>query len=146
MKTALASLQDIGSWYDIPYAEKLKCLNLAVDKHPELGAEAARTAASLEKFHDNPRYAVFCDIQPLLEWLKGLSHPADLTLDVLTRATIVALSITTPMRLKDMYNMISTICVSHVSSESTHYFVTAKDKMGGMNTVRVERDHKGLSP
>ena len=42
LKLALASLQDIESWYDIPYAEKLKYLNMAVDKHPELGAEAAQ--------------------------------------------------------------------------------------------------------
>ena len=40
--------------------------------------------------------------------------------------------------------MISTICVSHVSSEGTHYFVTAKDKMGGMNTVRVDGITKDL--
>ena len=34
--------------------------------------------------------------------------------------------------------MISTICVSHVSCEGTHYFVTAKDTMGGMNTIRID--------
>ena len=41
--------------------------------------------------------------------------------------------------------MISTICVSHVSSEDTHYFVTAKGKMGGMNTVRVGGITKALA-
>ena len=49
LRIALASLQDIGSWYDIPYAEKLKYLNMAVDKHPELGAEgSAHGGASWE--------------------------------------------------------------------------------------------------
>ena len=40
--------------------------------------------------------------------------------------------------------MVSTICVSYVSSEDTHYFVTAKDKTGGMNTARVDGITKDL--
>ena len=42
LRIALASLKDIESWYDIPYAEKLKYLNVAVERHPELSAEAPR--------------------------------------------------------------------------------------------------------
>ena len=88
--------------YDIPYAEKLKHLNVVVDRHLELGTEAAHTATRVEKLHNRPTYEVVYGIQPLLDWLKRLSPPADLTLDVLTRATIIALSITTPMRSGDL--------------------------------------------
>ena len=37
-----------------------------------------------------------------------------------------------------MYNMTSSISVSHVSSMGTRYFVTAEDRMGGMNTIRID--------
>ena len=40
MKVALTGLKDIESWYDVSYTVKLKYLNMAVDRHPELGAEA----------------------------------------------------------------------------------------------------------
>ena len=73
----------------------MKYLKVAADTHPELTKEARRTAARLKRFHEHPKYEVFYEIKPLLDWLKGLGPLEDLSLDVLTRATIVALRITT---------------------------------------------------
>ena len=70
--SALAGIPNIESWYDIPYAEKLKYLRVTVDKYPELTEEAARTTAHLKRFHEHPRYELFYEIKPLLNWLKGL--------------------------------------------------------------------------
>ena len=139
MKVALASLKDIESWYDVSYAVKLKYLNMAVNRHPELGAEAERTAARLKRFHDHPKYEVFYEVQPLLDWLKGLDSPATLTLEVLTRATIVALRITTLMRSGDLHNM-----VSHVYTYTDQYFVCAEDNKGKLVTARVDGITKDL--
>ena len=139
LKVALAGLKDIESWYDVPFTVKLTYLNMAVDRHPELGAEAERTAARLKRFHDHPKYEVFYEVQPLLDWLKGLDYPATLTLEVLTRATIVALRITTLMRSGDLHNM-----VSHVYIHSDQYFVCAKNKKGTLVTARVDGITKDL--
>ena len=120
MKSALTGIRDIESWYNIPYAEKWKYLRVVVDKHPDLSVEAARTAARLKRFHDHPKYEVFYEIKPLLDWLKGLGPPADLPLHVLTRATVVALRTTTLMRSGDLWSALyirtitSTLCVRKI--------------------------------
>ena len=80
MRSSIAGIRDIESWYDIPYAEKLKYLRVAAEKHPELTKEAARTAAGLKRFHEHPRYEVFYEIKPLhLLHLLHLLHPLHLT-------------------------------------------------------------------
>ena len=72
MNSALAGIRDMKSWCDIRYADKLKYLKIATEKYPELAKEAARTAARLKSFHEHPKYEVFYQIKPLLDWLKGL--------------------------------------------------------------------------
>ena len=54
---------------------------MALEKHPELRAEAERSAAHMKKFHDHPKYEVFYEVQPLLDWLKKLDHPTILPLE-----------------------------------------------------------------
>ena len=121
------------SWYDIRYADKLKYLKIATEEYPELTEEAARTAAHLKRFHEHPKYEVFYEIKPLLDWIKGLCPPAEFPLDVLTRATIVALRITTLMRSGDLHNM-----VNNVHAYCNQYFVYARDKKGRLATARVD--------
>ena len=75
-------------------------LRAAVARYLALAAEEERKAARLRRFHSHPRYQVFYEIQPLLEWFKGLGAPSGLPLDVLTRAAIVALRWTMLMRFR----------------------------------------------
>ena len=87
----------------------MKYLRIAAEKHPELTEEAARTTAGLKQFDKHPKYEVFYEIKPLLDWPKGLGPLEELPLGVLTRATIVALRIATLMRSGDLHNMVSTV-------------------------------------
>ena len=68
LAVALTGIQKLETLYDIPYADKLRMLRSAVDRYPALAGEAVRTAARLKRFHSHPRYQVFYEIQPLLDW------------------------------------------------------------------------------
>ena len=123
MTAALTGIRELETLYDIPHADKLRMLREAVSKHPELSDEAARTAARLKRFHSHPRYQVVYEIKPLLEWLKSLGKPDTLSLDLLTRATIVALRVTTLLRSGDLQNL-----VNNVYCHAGDYYVAARDK------------------
>ena len=107
MKAALTGIRELETLYDIPHADKLRMLRAAVSGHPELSEEVAKTAKRLERFHSHPKYQVFYEIRPLLDWLKGLGKPDTLSIDVLTRATIVALRVTTLLRSGDLQNLVN---------------------------------------
>ena len=133
LTAALTGIRELETLYDIPHADKQRMLRAAVDKYPALADEAARTAARLNRFHSHPRYQVFYEIKPLLDWLKGLSEPSTLSLDVLTRATIVALRVTTLMRSGDLQNL-----VSNVYTHAGSYYVVARDKNNRIVWARID--------
>ena len=133
LAAALTGIRELETLYDIPHADKLRMLRAAVSKHPELSDEVARTAARLERYHSHPRYQVFYEIRPLLEWLKSLGKPDTLNLDVLTRATIVALRVTTLLRSGDLQNL-----VNHVYCHSGGYYIVARDKNNRTVWARID--------
>ena len=120
LTAALTGIRKLETLYDIPHADKLKMLRAAVDKCPAVADEGARTAARLKRFHSHPRYHVFYEIQPLLDWLKRLGSPSDLPIDVLTRATIVALRVTTLMGSGDLQNL-----VNNVYTRGSEYYLVS---------------------
>mmetsp|Transcript_10044 Transcript_10044/g.17756 ORF Transcript_10044/g.17756 Transcript_10044/m.17756 type:complete len:288 (+) Transcript_10044:295-1158(+) len=85
------------------------------------------------RFYGHPRYEVFYEVQPLLNWLNQLGPPADLTIGVLTRAIIVALKVTTLMRSGGLHNL-----VSNVHTYSGNYFVLVKDKRNHLTVARID--------
>ena len=133
MKTALTGVRELETLYDIPHADKLRMLRAAVSRHPELSDEVAITARRLERFHSHPKYQVFYEIRPLLDWLKSLGKPDTLSIDVLTRATVVALRVTTLLRSGDLQNL-----VNHVYCHSGGHYVVARDKNNRTVWARVD--------
>ena len=105
----------------------------AVDKCPAFADEAERTAARLKRFHNHPKYQVCYEIVPLLDWLKGLGSPSDLPIDVLTRASIVALRVTTLMRSGDIQNLTNNVFI-----QAGGYFLVARDKNNKTVWARIE--------